>query len=65
MFFGNFYEYTITDQSTLIVNFFVKTKDWGGGGGGGGLIERGGYKLSSSEKGGFIRERGGLFERGD
>ena len=49
----------------LIVNFFVKTKDWGGGGGGGGLIERGGYKLSSSEKGGFIRERGGLFERGD
>ena len=49
----------------LIVNFFVKTKDWGRRRGGG-LIERGGYKLSSSEKGGFIRERGGgLFERGD
>ena len=33
MFFGNFYEQTITDQSTLIVNFFVKNKDWGRGGG--------------------------------
>ena len=43
----------------------MKTKDWGRGRrgeAGGGLIERGGYKLSSSEKGGFIRERreGGL-----
>ena len=42
----------------------MKTKDWGRGRRGGGLIERGGYKLSSSEKGGFIRERGDLFERG-
>ena len=34
-------EETITDQSTLIVNFFVKSKDWvEGGRGGGGLIER-------------------------
>ena len=24
----------------LIVNFFVKTKDWGGGGGGGGGLNR-------------------------
>ena len=30
----------ITDQSTLIVNCFVKNKDWGRGRGG--LIERGG-----------------------
>ena len=36
----------------------------GGGGGGGGLIERGGYKLSSSEKRGFSRERGGLIREG-
>ena len=45
-------EYTITDQSTLIVNFFVQNKDWWevGGGGlltfllwkGGGLIREGG-----------------------
>ena len=33
-------EQIITDQSTLIVNFFVKNKDWGRGRGG--LIERGG-----------------------
>ena len=32
-------EKTITDQSTLIVNFLVKNKDWGRGGGG--LIGRG------------------------
>ena len=37
-------EWTITDQSTLIVNFFVKNKDCGrGSGGGGDLIERGAY----------------------
>ena len=42
----------------------MKTKDWRGGRRGGGLIERGGYKLSSSEKGGFIRERGGAYLRG-
>ena len=29
-------EETITDQSTLIVNFFVKSKDWVEGGRGGG-----------------------------
>ena len=29
-------EETITDQSTLIVNFFVKSKDWGRGRGRGG-----------------------------
>ena len=29
MFFGNFYEQTITDQSTLIVNSSsLKNKDW-------------------------------------
>ena len=29
MFVGNFYEQTITDQSTLIVNSFsLKNKDW-------------------------------------
>ena len=34
-------EETITDQSTLLVNFFVENKDWGRGRGG--LIERGAY----------------------
>ena len=50
MFFGNFYEETITDQSTLIVNFFVKNKDWRRGGGG--LIERGGLLTCLLWKGG-------------
>ena len=46
MFFGNFYEKAITDQSTLIVNFFCKELGLGEGEGGlnreGGLFERGG-----------------------
>ena len=54
MFFGNFYEQTITDQSTLIVNFFVKNKDWGRGGG---LIERRGLLT-------FLLWKGGAYYRG-
>ena len=44
----------ITDQSTLIVNFFVKNKDWGRG--------RGGLLTFFSEKGGLLEGGGGLIE---
>ena len=54
MFFGNFYEETITDQSTLIVNFFVKNKDWRRGGG---LNREGGLiNLPPLKRGGLIED---------
>ena len=49
----------MTDQSTLIVNFFVKNKDWGRGRGRGGLNREGGLISSPPMKrGGLIREGG-------
>ena len=60
-------EKTITDLSTLIVNFFVKNKDWGMGRGGGGLnreeglinfppLKRGAYWRGGT----YLRSEGGL-----
>ena len=54
-------EQTITDQSTLIVNFFVKNRI--GGGGGGGIIEGGLTNFPPLKRGGLL-ERGHLLERG-
>ena len=46
----------------LIVNFFVKNKDWGRGRGG--LNREGGLINFPPLKRGGLLERGGLFERG-
>ena len=51
----------------LIVNFFLKTKDWGRRrrGGGRGLIERGGLINFPPLKRGGLLERGGAYLRGE
>ena len=62
-------EETITDQSTLIVNFFVKSKVWGEEGGGGGGVNREGVLINFPplkrwglfERGAYLRGGGGLY----
>ena len=55
-------EQIITDQSTLIFNFFVKNKDWGRGRGGGLNREGGLINFPPLKRGAYLR--GGGLNRG-